>query len=171
MLFPQREIESAVNRLAQEIAHDLKDKNPLVIGILKGSFIFAADLVRRLNFPLEIDFVKLSSYKNEETSSGQVSVSQDLNRDIKNRHILVVEDIVDTGLTLHYLLNRLRSGSPAELYLCALLDKPSRRQQTIEINYLGFTVPDKFIVGYGMDRAEQYRNLADIFCIEMEENQ
>jgi hypoxanthine phosphoribosyltransferase len=169
MLFPRQEIDMAVNRLAEEISRNFRDKNPLVLGVLKGSFIFLADLVRRLEFPLEIDFVSLSSYKNGVTSSGEVKMGGCFNRDIKDRHIIVVEDIVDTGLTLHFLLECLRSGLPADISLCALLEKPLRRKKPVHVDYLGFTVPDRFIVGYGLDCAERYRNLPDIFCLNPEE--
>jgi hypoxanthine phosphoribosyltransferase len=168
MLFPRQEIEAAVNRLAEEITREYRSKNPLILGVLKGAFIFTADLVRRLNFPLEIDFVTLSSYRNEVTSCGEVSMSGFFERDIKGRHIIVVEDIVDTGLTLGFLIDRLLSGSPSEVRICALLEKPSRRKNPLEIDYLGFTVPDRFVVGYGLDCAEKYRNLPDIYCIEQE---
>ena len=169
MLFSRQEIDSAVNRLAEEISREFTDKNPLLLGVLKGSFIFMADLVRRLEFPLEIDFVKLSSYKNDMMSSGEVKIEGRFDRDIKDRHIIVVEDIVDTGLTLHYLFDKLHSGSPVDVSLCALLDKPSGREKPLVIDYLGFKVPDRFIVGYGMDCAEQYRNLPDIFSFDPKE--
>ncbi len=169
MLFPRQEIDMAVKRLAEEISRDFRDKTPIVLGVLKGSFIFLADLVRRLEFPLEIDFITLSSYKNGVSSCGEVKMAGSFNRDIKGRHIIVVEDIVDTGLTLHYLLECLRSGSPASVKLCALLEKPSRRKKALDIDYLGFTVPDSFIVGYGMDCAERYRNLPDISCLNQED--
>ena len=169
ILFPRQKIDLAVNRLAGEIRRDFGDKNPLFVGVLKGSFIFMADLVRRLEFPLEIDFVTLSSYNNDIKSCGEVTTKGRFDRDLKDRHIIVVEDIVDTGLTLHYLLDNLHSGSPADIRLCALLEKPSRRKKPLDINYLGFQVPDRFIVGYGMDCAEQYRNLPDIFCLDPEE--
>lgn len=169
MLFPRQEIDSAVDRLAGEIRRDFKGKNPLILGVLKGSFIFMADLVRKLEFPLEIDFVTLSSYKNEVKSCGEVNMAGRFDRVTKDRHIIVVEDIVDTGLTLHYLLESLRSGSPVDVKICALIEKPSRRQKPFAIDYLGFTVPDRFIVGYGLDYAEKYRNLPDIYCLELEE--
>src|SRR5271157_1522447 len=138
LLLTSHEIEAAVGRLAGEISREYRDKNPLLIGILKGSFIFLADLVRRLDFPLEIDFVTLSSYKDKIQSCGEISMDHRLSADIKDRHVLVVEDIVDTGLTLHFLLDHLREEIPASLSVCALLDKPSRRKLPIQIDYLGF---------------------------------
>ncbi len=166
VLLTQSEIAAAVRRLAGEISRDYYDKNPLVIGVLKGSFIFLADLVRLLDFPLEVDFVTLSSYKDKMQSCGDVSVGRWLRTDIKGRHVLVVEDIVDSGLTMHFLLDRLRKETPASLRLCALLDKPSQRKLPVNIDYLGFTIPDRFVVGYGTDCAEKYRNLPDIRFIE-----
>ena len=163
---PGIEINAAVVRLASEITHDYQDKNPVVIGILKGSFIFLADLVRQLDFPLEVDFVRLSSYGDNRETSGRVEVKQDLGTDIRNRHVLVVEDIVDTGLTISFFLDYLKKKQPASLKLCALTEKPSRRQVPLDIDYLGFTVLDKFLVGYGLDCAEKYRNLPDICVID-----
>lgn len=166
VLLTQSEIAAAVRRLAGEISSDYSSKNPLVLGVLKGSFIFLADLVRLLDFPLEVDFVTLSSYKEQTESCGEVSMDHRFTTDIKNRHVLVVEDIVDSGLTLHFLLDHLRAEAPASLRLCALLDKPSRRKLPVQVDYLGFAIPDRFVVGYGTDCAEKYRNLPDIRCIE-----
>lgn len=166
VLFTRNEIEAAVRRLADEISSDYRDKNPIVLGVLKGSFIFLADLIRLLDFPLEVDFVTLSSYKEQTESYGEVSMDRCFTSDLKGRHILVVEDIVDTGLTLHFLIDHLRAESPASLRLCALLDKSSRRKIPVHIDYLGFTIPDRFVVGYGTDCAEKYRNLPDIRYLE-----
>jgi hypoxanthine phosphoribosyltransferase len=166
VLLTPSDIATAVRRLAGEISNSYRDKNPLVLGVLKGSFIFLADLIRLLDFPLEVDFATLSSYKEQTESCGDVSMDRRFTADIKDRHVLVVEDIVDTGLTLHFLLDHVRAESPASLRLCALLDKPSRRRLPVNIDYLGFTIPDKFVVGYGTDCAEKYRNLPDIRFIE-----
>jgi hypoxanthine phosphoribosyltransferase len=166
VLFSQDEIKQAVARLAAEIRQDYQGKQPLLIGILKGSFVFMADLIRQLQLPVEVDFVKLSSYGAGKETSGKVKVVQGLKTPIKERDVLVVEDIVDTGLTLSFLLDYLRKKRPASLKLCALTDKPSRRQVPVTINYLGFTVPDKFIVGYGIDWNEKFRYLPDICFID-----
>ena len=166
MLFSEDEIKQAVARLATEIRQDYQGKQPLLIGILKGSFVFMADLIRQLELPVEVDFVKLSSYGAGKETSGKVKVVQGLKTPIKERDVLVVEDIVDTGLTLSFLLDYLRKKKPASLRLCALTDKPSRRQVPVTINYLGFTVPDKFIVGYGIDWNEKFRYLPDICFID-----
>jgi len=165
-LIPRVEIEAAVNRLATEITADYHDKKPILIGILKGSFIFLADLVRRLDFPLELDFVRLSSYGSSRKTSGTVEVVQGLESSVEGRHVIVVEDIVDSGLTISFFLNYLKKNAPASLKLCALTDKSSRRQVPVTIDYLGFTVPDKFLVGYGLDFDEQFRYLPDICILE-----
>jgi hypoxanthine phosphoribosyltransferase len=166
VLVPRAEIDAAVKKLAAAIERDYRDKNPLIIGVLKGSFVFLADLVRQLDFPLDIEFVRLSSYGSGTQTSGKVKIVHGLKLEIKNRHVLVVEDIVDTGITLHYFLEYLKKKNPASLKLCALTDKPSRRCVPITIDYLGLSVPDKFIVGYGIDCDEKYRNLPDICCLE-----
>jgi len=168
VLFSRSDIACTVGRLASEISRDYRDKNPLLIGILKGSFIFLADLVRELDFPLEVDFVTLSSYGSARESCGQVKMLQCLRTDPCGRHVLVVEDIVDSGLTTSFLLEHIRKQNPASLKLCALSDKPSRRRTPVRIDYLGFTVPDVFIVGYGTDCNEEFRNLADICYLEEE---
>lgn len=165
-MISKEEIDAAVVRLASEITRDYKDKNPLFIGILKGSFIFLADLVRQLDFPLEIDFTRLSSYGSGRETSGKIEVKHDVGTDVKNRHVLVVEDIIDTGLTVAFFMEYLKKKKPASLRLCALTEKPSRRQTRVDIDYLGFTVPDKFLVGCGLDCAEKYRNLTEICYLE-----
>ena len=165
-LISREQIESAVNRLAAEITTEYQDKTPVLIGILKGVFIFMADLVRRLDFPLEVEFIRLSSYGSGRQTSGNITVVQGLSSPIKDRHVLVIEDIIDTGTTIAFLMDYLEKTRPASLKLCTLLDKPSRRRKPLKIDYLGFDVPDKFMVGYGLDYDEQYRNLPDICCLE-----
>lgn len=166
VLLTRQQIEAAVARLAIDITGEYKDKNPLLLGVLKGSFIFMADLARCLDFPLEVDFVMLSSYKENTESCGEVSMDCRFASDLRDRHILVVEDIVDTGLSLHFLFDHIRAEKPSSLRLCALLDKPSRRKLPVQIDYLGFTVPNLFVVGYGLDCGEKYRNLPDIQWLE-----
>ena len=166
ILFNRQEIEDAVNKLAAEITRDYHDKHPLLIGVLKGSFMFMADLIRLLDFPLEVEFIRLSSYGGSKESSGRIKVVQGLRCPIRGRDVLVIEDIVDTGLTISFLLDYLWQRNPASLKLCALTDKPSRRQVPVTIDYLGLTVPNKFIVGYGIDWDEKFRYLPDICTLE-----
>lgn len=166
VLFTREEISAAVERLAAEIEKDYPGKNLLLIGVLKGAFIFLADLVRHLGLPLEIDFVSLSSYGSGTESSGKIRVEQELRTPVRGLDVLVVEDIVDTGLTTSFLLDYLHKRKPASLKLCALTDKSSRRLTPVTIDYLGFTVPNKFLVGYGLDRNQKFRNLPHICYIE-----
>ena len=169
LLFRRDEIDAAINRLAVEIKKDYYNKNPLLVGILKGSFMFMADLIRLLAFPLEVEFIRLSSYGRGRESSGRVKVVQGLSSEVKGRDVLIVEDIVDTGLTVSFLLDYLRKRKPASLRLCALADKPERHRVPVAIDYLGFTVPNKFIVGYGIDWDERFRYLPDIYFLEDKE--
>ncbi|MFW6118027.1 MAG: hypoxanthine phosphoribosyltransferase [Chloroflexota bacterium] len=166
ILINREEIAKAVERLASEIKRDYQGKQPLLIGVLKGSFMFTADLIRQLDLPLELDFVRLSSYGAARESSGKARVVQGLKTPIKGRDVLVIEDIVDTGITTSFLLDYLRKKSPASLKLCALTDKPSRRRVPVFIDYLGFTVPNKFVVGYGLDFDQRFRNLPDIYALD-----
>jgi hypoxanthine phosphoribosyltransferase len=166
ILISREEIAKAIARLASEISRDYQGKQPLLIGVLKGSFVFLADLIRQLDLPLEVDFVRLSSYGPGRKTPGKLKMTQGLKTPIKNRDVLVVEDIVDTGLSVSFLLDYLRKKEPASLKLCALTDKPSRRQVPLSIDYLGFTIPNKFIVGYGLDFDEKFRYLPDICFIE-----
>ena len=166
ILISRDEIAEAVDRLASEIKRDYQGKQPLLIGILKGSFMFMADLIRQLDLPLELDFIRLSSYGAATESSGKVRVVQGVKTPIKGRDVLVVEDIVDTGITISFLLDYLKKKKPASLKLCALTDKPARRRFPVPIDYRGFTVPNKFIVGYGLDLDQMFRNLPDIYVIE-----
>jgi hypoxanthine phosphoribosyltransferase len=166
ILISHDEIAKTVDRLAREIERDYQGKQPLLIGVLKGSFMFMADLIRQLDLPLELDFVRLSSYGAARQSSGKVRVIQGVKMPIKGRDVLVIEDIVDTGITTSFLLDYLRKKKPASLKLCALTDKQCRRRVPVSIDYLGFTVPNKFIVGYGIDFDERFRNLPHIYTLE-----
>jgi hypoxanthine phosphoribosyltransferase len=168
VLFTAEQIAATVERLAAEIRRDYADKNPILIGILKGSFVFLADLVRKLDFPLQIEFAQLSSYGQGKESAGKIKVVKDVEGDIKGRHVLVVEDIIDTGLTARFFLEHLKRKGAASVKLCSLTDKPARTQVEIKIDYLGMKVPDKFIVGYGIDWDEKFRYLPDICAIEDE---
>ena len=166
ILISRDEIAKAIDRLASEIKRDYQGKQPLLISVLKGSFMFTADLIRQLDLPLELDFIGLSSYGAARESSGKVRLVQGLKTPIKGIDVLVIEDIVDTGITTSFLLDYLRKKKPASLKLCALTDKPSRHRVPVSIDYLGFTVPDKFIVGYGIDFDERFRNLPHIYALE-----
>ena len=170
-LFPRAEIDSAVKRLASEITRDYHDKTPLLIGILKGSFMFLADLVRHLDFPLEIDFIRLSSYGGGRQTSGKVKVVQGLHAVVRGRHVLVIEDILDTGLTFNYLLKHVEAKYPASLNTYTLLDKPERRHADLKIfepNFCGFTVrADAFVVGHGIDYEEKYRNYPHVAVVRI----
>jgi len=168
VLFTSEQIAAAVSRLAAEIRRDYLGKNPILIAVLKGSFVFLSDLIRQLDFPLEIEFAQLSSYGRGRESAGKIQVVLDVRSDIKGRHVLVVEDIIDTGFTAAFFLDYLGKKKPASLKLCSLTDKPSRTQVKVNIDYLGLTVPDKFIVGYGIDWDERFRYLPDICAIEDE---
>ena len=169
VLFTREEVEAAVNRLAAEVRRDYQGKRPLLIGVLKGSFVFMADLIRLLDFPLEVEFITLSSYGRGRSTPGAIKVVKGLHAEVKGRDVLVIEDIVDTGHTISFLLDYLKKKKPASLRLCALTDKPSRREVPVAIDYLGFTVPDKFIVGYGIDWDERFRYLPEICFVEVED--
>ena len=168
VIITREEIAKMVAELATQIGKDYEGKNPLLIGILKGSFVFMSDLIRSMNIPLEIDFVRLSSYGASKESSGKIKVLKRLETAIKSRHVLIVEDIVDGGLTVHFLLDYLKRRKPSSLKLCALFDKPSRRKVEVAIDYRGFTVPDAFVVGYGLDFDENFRYLPDLCILEGE---
>jgi len=168
VLFNRREIEAAVRRLASEISQDYRNKNPVLLGILRGSFVFLADLIRHLDFPLEVDFIELSSYGSSTQTSGKIKVVKKLETPVRDHDVLIVEDIVDTGLTTAFLIDYLKKRKAASVRLCALTDKPSRREVPVKIDYIGFTVPNKFLVGYGLDANQKFRNLPDICYLEGE---
>jgi hypoxanthine phosphoribosyltransferase len=155
-----QEIAARVKELGAEITRDYKDRNLVLVIILKGSFIFAADLCRAIDVPgLRVDFLGVRSYGEGTETSGVVQITNDLSKPIAGQDILIVEDIVDTGLTIAYLLDLFRTRAPSSVKICSLLHKPSRSRVTVKIDYLGFTIEDKFVVGYGLDVAERYRNL------------
>ena len=152
-------LQQRVAELGEEISADYAGRDLLLVGVLKGAVFFMADLMRHLTIPCEIDFMAISSYGDSTDSSGVVRILKDLDINIEGRHVLVVEDIVDSGLTLSYLIRNLESREPASLAVCALLTKPERRENDVEIDHVGFEIPNKFVIGYGLDFAERYRNL------------
>jgi hypoxanthine phosphoribosyltransferase len=165
-LFSSEQIQQRIKELGAEIARDYEGKNPLLIGVLKGACIFISDLLRAIDLKLGIEFMAISSYGASTRTSGEVRIVKDLDVPIEGRDILVVEDIVDTGLTLSYLLANLASRGATSVKLVTLLDKHERREREVEINYLGFPIPDAFVVGYGLDFAERYRNLPYIAVLK-----
>jgi hypoxanthine phosphoribosyltransferase len=168
VLIPSFEIQEKVRELGERITEDYRGERPLLVGVLRGAVIVLGDLMRNIDLPCEIDFMDISSYGTGTSSSGVVRILKDLQEDITGRHVLIVEDIIDTGLTLSYLKRSLRARKPASLEICALLSKPSRRRVELEVRYLGFEVPDEFVVGYGLDFAGAYRNLPDICVLRPE---
>jgi hypoxanthine phosphoribosyltransferase len=168
VLLSEETIAKRVSELGAQITKAYAGESPVVICILKGASIFTADLLRHINLPVALDFMAISSYGSGTRSSGIVRISKDLDTSIEDRHVLVVEDIVDSGLTLHYLLENLRSRRPASVQICVLLDKKDRREVGIDVNYRGFNIPDKFVVGYGLDYAEKYRNIPYIGVLKPE---
>lgn len=159
ILLPEEELKARVRQLGEEISRDYAGREPVLVAILRGSYVFMADLSRSLDILCRADFMSVSSYGAGTTSSGQVNIVKDLSDSIEGRDVIVVEDILDTGNTLHYLFQVLQARHPASLKLAVLLDKPSRRTKPIQADYVGFTVPDEFVVGYGLDYNELYRNL------------
>lgn len=158
ILLTSEQIQNKVEELGKKISVDYKGKELLLICILKGSFIFMSDLCKKIELPLTLDFMAVSSYGDSTQSSGVVRIIKDLEEDIEGKDVLIVEDIIDTGLTLSYLINILESRGPKTVKVCTLLDKPERRKSKVIPDYLGFTIPDEFVVGYGLDYAEKYRN-------------
>ena len=168
ILFSEDELQAKVGELGAQITADYKGTEPVFLGVLKGSFVFMADLMRKIELPCRIEFMALSSYGNRSETTGAVQITQDLNTDIEGRDLIVVEDILDSGLTLNYLINYLEVRKPASIKICTLLDKPDRRRASVKAAYKGFAIPDEFAVGYGLDFAEKYRNLPYIGILKRE---
>ena len=158
-LIPEDRLQCRVAELGKEISQDYKGLDPVLVCVLKGGYVFLADLTRHLSVRHSVDFMATSSYGNSTESSGVVRILKDLDTDIGERHVLIVEDIIDTGRTLTYLLENLHSREPASIRICTLLSKPACREIPLEVDYLGFDIPDEFVIGYGLDYAEAYRNL------------
>ena len=159
ILYTEEELRTRVKELGMQITADYRGKAPVLASVLRGSYIFMADLTRAIDLPISVDFMAVSSYGSGTVSSGQVEIKKDLSDSIEGKDLLIVEDILDSGNTLYYLLDVLRARKPASIRICTLMDKPSRRAKPIRADYVGFTIPDAFIVGYGLDYDEKYRNL------------
>jgi hypoxanthine phosphoribosyltransferase len=166
LLFSREEIAGTVARLANEISADYANKKVILIGVLKGAFIFLADLVRQLTIPVEIEFIRISSYGAHKETSGEITIKKDVEIPLEGKDVLVIEDIVDTGLSLTFLLDHLRAHNPLSLKVCALVDKLSRREVEVQVDYTGFGMDEGFIVGYGIDFNEGYRALPEIFIVD-----
>ena len=159
ILMSEETLRKRVRELGETISRDYAGKEVLMVGVLRGAFVFMADLARAITIPLAIDFMAVSSYGASTSSSGVVRIIKDFDENVEGKHILIVEDIIDSGLTLKYLYNQILSRKPASVRICTLLDKPERRKTDVPVDYNGFSIPDAFVVGYGLDYAERYRNL------------
>jgi hypoxanthine phosphoribosyltransferase len=166
ILVQRDELEHRVRELAEEVSRDYAHRELLLVGVLKGAVFFLSDLMRHLDVDCEVDFMAVSSYGSSTDSSGVVRILKDLDVSIEGRHVVIVEDIVDSGLTLSYLLRTLKARNPASLEVCALLTKPERRKVDLPIRYVGFEIPNRFAIGYGLDHAERYRNLPFVAVLE-----
>ncbi len=167
-LISRKQVALKVAELGAEISRDYKNKPLVVVGILKGAIVFLADLIREITIPLYLDFIAVSSYGSATESSGVVRILKDLDQSIENKDVLIVEDIIDSGLTLKYMVENLEARQPNSVRVCTLLDKPARRKTRVDVHYNGFVIPDEFVVGYGLDCNEKYRNLPGIYVLRKE---
>jgi len=168
ILVPREQIREMVVRLGKRISEDYAGSDLILVGVLKGGFIFLADLMREITIPVDMDLIAVSSYGASTKSSGVVRIIKDMDQDVANKHVLIVEDLVDTGLTLKHLKDLFNTRKPKSVRICTAFDKPSRRKVDIEVEYKGIEIPDKFIVGYGLDYAGKYRNLPDVCTLKKE---
>ena len=168
VLVTEEELKARITEMGAELYEQFHGKNPLFLGVLKGSFVFMADLVRACQVKSDVEFIAVSSYQNATVSSGRVQITHDLQQDITGRHLIIVEDILDTGVTLSNLVPMLKMRNPNSVKICTILDKPSRRKADIQPDYEGFQVPDEFVVGYGLDYDEKYRNLSYVGVLKPE---
>ncbi len=166
VLISKEELQAKTKELAARITKDYEGKDLLLVGVLKGGFMFLSDLSREIQIPVSIDFISVSSYGNSTVSSGVVRILKDIDYDITGKHVLLVEDLIDTGLTLTYLKDLFAAKHCASVKVCTILDKPSRRKVNLDVDYQGIIIPDKFVIGYGLDYAEKYRNLPDVCIVE-----
>ena len=165
-LISETDLKNRVKALAEQIETDFNNEPIILVVVLKGSFVFAADLVREMKSNINVDFISVSSYSNQTESTGKVRLLKDLDENITNKNVVVVEDIIDSGLTLYFLRDHLQMHKPKSIKICTLLDKPERRKIDLPVDYVGFVIPDEFIVGYGIDYAQMYRNLPYISTVE-----
>ncbi|PGL71417.1 hypoxanthine phosphoribosyltransferase [Bacillus sp. AFS055030] len=165
-LISETDLKNRVKELAEQIEQDFNNEPLILVVVLKGSFVFAADLVREMKSNINVDFISVSSYSNQTESTGKVRLLKDLDENITDKNVVVIEDIIDSGLTLHFLRDHLQMHKPKSIKICTLLDKPERRKIDLPVDYVGFVIPDEFIVGYGIDYAQQYRNLPYIATVE-----
>jgi hypoxanthine phosphoribosyltransferase len=165
-MLSESDIKKRVKEIAEEIENDMVNEEIFLIVVLKGSFVFAADLIREMKGDIKVDFISVSSYSDQTETTGKVKLIKDLDANITNKNVVVVEDIIDSGLTLHFLRDHLKMHKPKEIKICTLLDKPERRKVELPVDYVGFVIPDEFIVGYGIDYAQKYRNLPYIATVE-----
>lgn len=163
-------VEKRIKEIAKQIEQDYKEKDLICVGLLKGSVMFLSDLIKEIDLPLMIDFMNVSSYGDETTTSGNVKVLKDTDLNVKGKDVLIVEDIIDSGITLEYVLSMFKAKGAASIKTCTLLSKPERRRVQVEVDYIGFEIPDKFVVGYGLDYAQKHRNLPFIGAVVFEEN-
>jgi len=168
VLLTREQLQEKVKELGKKISEDYKDKNLMIICVLKGGVVFTTDLIREITIPLELDFMAISSYGASTSTSGVVRILKDLETNIEGKDILIVEDIIDSGLTLKYLKEMLISRGPNSVKICTILNKPQRRQENVKVDYIGFDIPDEFVVGYGLDYAEKYRNLPFVGVLKPE---
>lgn len=166
VLVSEEELNKRVRELGDEITRDYEGKDLMLVGILKGAAIFMADLARNIDLPITLEFLAVSSYGNSTESSGVVRIIKDLDTDVRGKHILIVEDIIDTGLTLSYITDNLKKRGAESVKICTLLDKPEKRKVDVPVDYTGFIIPDEFVVGYGIDYAEKYRNLPFVSALK-----
>ena len=168
ILMTEEQIHEKVCEIGRQISEDYKDKFPVFVGVLKGSFMFMADIMRQVTIPCQVDFMAVSSYGSGTSTTGAVKINKDLSQDIEGRHVVIIEDILDSGVTLGYLTKYLQNRNPASITIATLLDKPARRKADVYAKYAGFEIPDAFVVGYGLDYAEKYRNLPYIGILKPE---
>lgn len=162
----EEEIQDRVKKIGEQLSNDFSDRNPIFIGVLNGAFIFLSDLMRYVHIPCEVDFLKLSSYGDENVSSGQVTELKEIDADIEERHVILVEDIVDTGLSMNFLMEKLKRSNPASLTTVTLLHKAEKTHHDAQLDYVGFRIPSLFVIGYGLDFAQEGRNLAQIYILD-----